>query len=117
MSKGFVSTMRKGFHMTFENGLVASVQWGAGNYCDNHDSMDFTCRNDMDSDTAEVAVIYKGKIINANIFASEEYSNSCDDVIGWLTPENVVDFLCRVKNATEKEIKESIESTFCFFKI
>ena len=35
-SKKFVSTMRKGFHMTFENGLTISVQWGAGNYCDNH---------------------------------------------------------------------------------
>lgn len=29
--KKFVSTMRKGFHITFENGLEASVQWGAGN--------------------------------------------------------------------------------------
>ena len=26
----------KGFHMTFKNGLTASVQWGLGNYCDNH---------------------------------------------------------------------------------
>ena len=26
--KKFVSTMRKGFHMTFENGLTVSVQWG-----------------------------------------------------------------------------------------
>ena len=28
--KKFVSTMRKGFHMTFENGLTVSVQWGGG---------------------------------------------------------------------------------------
>lgn len=27
MKKGFVSTMRKGFHMTFPNGLTVSVQW------------------------------------------------------------------------------------------
>jgi hypothetical protein len=25
-----------GFHITFANGWTASVQWGGGNYCDNH---------------------------------------------------------------------------------
>ena len=58
MSKGFVSTMRKGFHMTFENGLTASIQWGAGNYCDNHfpADLDFSFSKDAQSDTAEIAV-------------------------------------------------------------
>ena len=42
--KKFVSTMRKGFRITFENGLTVSVQWGAGNYCDNH-FPDFLSRN------------------------------------------------------------------------
>ena len=58
MSKAFASTMRKGFHMTFANGLTASVQWGAGNYCDNHCpvDMDFTFSKDAESNTAEVAV-------------------------------------------------------------
>lgn len=114
MEKGFVSTMRKGFHITFDNGLTASVQWGAGNYCDNHfpEDMDFSCTKDAKSSTAEVAVLYNGKLIDAHIFASEEYCNGCDDVIGWLTPENVVDFLCHVKDATEKEIYEAVEEMF-----
>lgn len=114
MEKGFVSTMRKGFHITFDNGLTASVQWGAGNYCDNDfpEDMDFSCTKDAKSSTAEVAVLYNGKLINAHIFASEEYCNGCDDVIGWLTPENVVDFLCHVKDATEKEIHEAVEEMF-----
>ena len=33
--KKFISTERKGFKMTFDNGLTVSVQWGDCNYCDN----------------------------------------------------------------------------------
>ena len=107
MEKGFVSTMRKGFHMTFENGLTASVQWGAGNYCDNHfpEDMDFSCTKDARSDTAEVAVIYKGKFINANHFMSEENADWMDDVVGWLTPSQVVDFLRKVRDANISELE------------
>ena len=58
MNKKFVSTMRKGFQMTFENGMTASVQWGAGNYCDNHlpDDFDFSCKKDAQSNTIVVAI-------------------------------------------------------------
>lgn len=68
--KKFVSTMRKGFHITFENGLEASVQWGAGNYCDNHfpKDMDFTFSKDAESNTAEVAVIKDGDFFDIDRF-------------------------------------------------
>lgn len=102
MNNKFVSTMRKGFHMTFKNGLTASVQWGAGNYCDNHfpEDMDFSCSKDAQSNTAEVAV-WKGNggdFLNANDFVPEE-CRSCDVVCGYMTPEQVVEFLYNVKNA------------------
>lgn len=99
----FVSTMRKGFQITFENGYTASVQWGAGNYCDNHfpDDMDFSCSKDAKSATAEVAVIFGGRIIDANDFVPDELK-SCDTIIGWLTPEQVVDFLNTVKDYNGK---------------
>jgi hypothetical protein len=29
-------TAGKGFQITFANGYTVSVQWGPGNYCDNH---------------------------------------------------------------------------------
>lgn len=97
--KKFVSTMRKGFHMTFENGLTASVQWGAGNYCDNHspDDMDFSYRKDASSDTAEVAVMdSKGNFLEIAQFLHE--NAYCDDVVcGWLSPEEVLCFLNKVK--------------------
>ena len=103
--KKFVSTMRKGFHISFENGLTVSVQWGAGNYCDNHfpNDMDFSYNKDAKSDTAEVAVIETstGKFLNANDFVPTELSDELmegDVVIGWLTPEQLVDFLMSVKN-------------------
>lgn len=100
MTKKFVSTMRKGFQMTFENGLTASVQWGAGNYCDNHFTNDLDeiyCKRDMQSDTAEVAVIYKGKLID---YIDEFLPEPCHNdgtVAGWLSPEDVLYFLNKVK--------------------
>lgn len=102
MPKSFRSTMRKGFQLTFANGLTASVQWGAGNYCDNHfpKDFDFSCSKDAESNTAEVAVIKGSEFLDANDFAPEE-CQSLDTVCGYMTPEQVVDFLCAVKNATE----------------
>lgn len=107
--KKFASTMRKGFHMTFENGLTVSVQWGAGNYCDNYDDMDFSCSKDMMSDTAEVAVMQGRKFLYANRFLNPEESDGCDQVVGYLSPEQVVDLLVNVKNCTAEEINGLIE--------
>ena len=100
MSKKFVSTMRKGFHMTFENGLTVSVQWGAGNYCDNHfpEDRDFTFSKDAESDTAEVAVFNShGEFIDPQRFFSYEI-NSDGMVVGWLDPSQVVELLANVRD-------------------
>jgi hypothetical protein len=100
--KKFVSTMRKGFHITFENGLEASVQWGAGNYCDNHfpKDMDFTFSKDAESNTAEVAVFRGNSFADIDQFLPEGCSSD-GTVAGYLTPEQVVDFLMNVKNYKE----------------
>lgn len=99
MNKKFVSTMRKGFHMSFENGLTASVQWGSGNYCDNHYIFSGYGKEDAQSNTAEVAVWRTGShdFMNPNIFVPEELQ-TWDEVIGYMTPEQVVNFLAAVKN-------------------
>ena len=100
MNKKFASTMRKGFHITFENGMTASVQWGAGNYCDNHfpdNTDDFYCKRDMQSNTAEVAVIYNGELIDfLEEFVPENFYTD-GMVAGYLTPEDVLYFLNKVK--------------------
>lgn len=99
MQKKFRSTDRKGFHMTFENGLTASVQWGRGNYCENHfnENLGF-CGNgpDAHSNDAEVAIIYKGDLIDIGNFLPEHCSHD-GTVAGWLSPEDVLYFLNKVK--------------------
>jgi len=98
MTKGFVSTMRKGFRMTFPNGLAVSVQWGAGNYCDNYNDTDFTFSKDAKSDTAEVAVIDShGEFIDPQRFFDYEI-NSDGMVAGHLDPSQVVELLANVRD-------------------
>lgn len=100
MSKGFVSTMRKGFQMTFENGLTASIQWGAGNYCDNHypTDMDFSCSKDAESNTAEIAVFdNRWEFLDPQDFFPYEISSD-GEVAGYLTPSEVVDLLVAVRD-------------------
>ena len=100
--KKFWSTDRKGFYMVFENGYAASVQWGAGNYCDNHipKDGDYSYSKDAESNTAEVAVFSSsGRMIDANQYVPESKRDVCDLFCGYLSPEDVVEFLCNVKNA------------------
>lgn len=104
----FKSTMRKGFHMTFENGLTVSVQWGLGNYCDNRNIMDFSFTKDMESSDAEVGVFHGERILNVNNFLSEKDACWHDDVAGYLTPEQVVDLLVRVKEYPADKIDELV---------
>lgn len=76
MERGFVSTMRKGFQMTFKNGLTVSVQWGTGNYCDNYSTKDinfnFKSTKDEKSSNAEIAVIYNAELLDPQHFTNEE---------------------------------------------
>lgn len=90
----------KGFRMTFENGLTASVQWGRGNYCENHfnEELDFMGTKPARSDDAEVAVFSQdGKFLEIARFLPEDCSYDYD-VAGWLTPDQIAEFLMNVKN-------------------
>ena len=100
MSKGFLSMQRKGFHMTFENGLTVSVQWGAGNYCDNHcpPDMDFSFSKDAESSTAEVAILDKAMEFMDTYRFVDDTANTDGMVIGYLTPSQVVDILVKVRD-------------------
>jgi hypothetical protein len=73
----------KGFHITFENGWVVSVQFGAGNYCDHHNSDDYD-RNLGHSKTAEIAAWDK----DGNWHHFEH-----DTVDGYKTPAEVLEFI------------------------
>jgi len=58
-TKRFRICQNKGFHITLNNGWIVSVQFGFGNYCENHNTRDLiNCdyRNppQMESDDAEI---------------------------------------------------------------
>ena len=77
----------KGFHMTFDNGWTASVQWGAGNYSDNHDASfeDERTERNTQSTTAEVAAWPRdGGLVKLG---------SGDTVAGYLKANQVLEFL------------------------
>jgi hypothetical protein len=83
--KRFVITGGKGFHIQFDNGWTASVQWGPGSYGDNHCNSDFSSgRCDWDSDTAECAAWDKD---------SNWHDFGGDQVEGYQTPAQILVFL------------------------
>lgn len=86
--KKFNSTSNKGFNMTFANGITASVQWGTGNYCDNYFSKDFSFSKEASSNTAEVAAWNEN-----DEWVTNKFCDICDDVAGYLSPDEVLQFL------------------------
>ena len=62
----FVSTMNKGFQMSFPNGWTISVQWGPGNYCQNQSAasmFESAGREFYESRDAEIGVWMTGKSV------------------------------------------------------
>jgi hypothetical protein len=78
-SPAFAITGQKGFHITFENGWTVSVQFGAGNYCENRNHPDWD--GPVPSRTAEVAVLSPD---------GEFHDLGGDIVRGWQSPQEVL---------------------------
>ena len=110
MSKNFTCN-NGGFQITFENGLTASVQWRSGNYCDNYSSP-FT-NAFQESNTAEVAVFdTAGEFVNMDYFYN---GNNDGEVAGFLSPEDVAEFLYKVSSfdtAKNEEYRNSFDNLF-----
>lgn len=82
----FKTCDQKGFHITFDNGYTVSVQFGAGNYCDNYNLsiMEYHDKAVPPSSTAETALLDpNGEFV--------EYKG--DDVQARQTPEDVLELL------------------------
>lgn len=102
----FEITEGKGFHLTFANGIMLSVQFGRGNYCENrHITWDEEKKNkSLSSKDAEIAIWDKeGEYLtneaNKDIYGEELH----DDVKGWLSVTDVVKFANWCENY--KEVK------------
>ena len=84
---GFAINSGKGFHITFDNGVTVSVQFGGGNYCENyHVNIGsersihyFTCPD------AEVAMWKRD-----STWITKEFFHSDDDVIGHIKPAHLL---------------------------
>lgn len=74
----------KGFHITFENEWTVSVQFGAGNYCDNYGSFEFG-KSAGPSTTAEIAAWDKHE-------CWYEFATG-DTVKGYCSPAEVLAFI------------------------
>jgi hypothetical protein len=77
----FKVTENKGFTITFENGYTASVQFGVGNYCENR----FKDKSEDKSCDAEVTHWKTDR-------------GSIQDVRGWQSPKEVLEYLNMVAN-------------------
>jgi hypothetical protein len=87
----FKITESKGFHITFDNKITVSVQWGSVNYCSNgHNGLGDNENGSNGSNTAECAVWDEsGEYLIPPMFDSE-----CGDTVkGWMSAKDVVDLL------------------------
>jgi hypothetical protein len=87
MSSKFIITQSKGFHLVFANGWTASVQFGAGNYCDNRDTK-FNSPAKPSSDAEVACWGPDGEMV--------DIMDSGDTVIGWQSTNDVLTFLNKV---------------------
>ena len=88
--RGFKITRNKGFHITFDNDVTVSVQFGAGNYCQHHNEeiKSEIPKKDIESVDAEVAIWKK-----SGIWITREFRDENDDIFGWQSPEQVLEVL------------------------
>ena len=89
----FKITHHRGFHMIFQNGWTASVQWGPGNYCGHRATENFDAPKSADfwtSETAEVAAWpHNGDLVQLD---------NGNTVRGYLSADKVLDFLIWVRS-------------------
>jgi hypothetical protein len=98
----FRITRQKGFHLTFNNGMTISVQFGVGNYSDNYDSVAEYNDPVEPSRTAEVAAWKKrdGKTVWYN-FETKAFVEG--QPLGWKTTNEVLALMNEVAAIKEQQ--------------
>ena len=90
----FNTVSKKGFQVTFDNGLTVSVMFGAGNYCERRDSdleVGETVKvwSQHKSSDAEIAVIDS----DGNFVTGFPGCPDCDQVRGWVTTNEMLEVM------------------------
>jgi hypothetical protein len=83
-----------GFQIEFENGYLISVQFRAGNYCENYHSDDFDPQGVVESKDAEIAIIH----VESNEFQVLDMTRLNDKVKGHVTPDELPEWIEKAKN-------------------
>lgn len=93
---GFKNTRGTGFHITFDNGITVSVQFGAGTYSDHHDAfIDVSWQEgnkkakEEGSSRAEVGIFREDN----GEWLTTKFKDSGEDVLGYQTPKQVLEAL------------------------
>jgi len=102
----FAITHGSGFRLTFGNDWTVSVQFGAGNYASNRNAGFFDAKKAelWESKTAEIAAWY-GEQEGLN--TSNWYSFGNDQVKGWCTVDEVVEFLGMVSKFPSRRLTDA----------
>ncbi|MDP6128317.1 MAG: hypothetical protein QGH77_01800 [Planctomycetota bacterium] len=92
----FKATQNKGFQITFENGNTVSVQWGPNNYCKPTDERGRGAPYEAPTE----AMLWGATTVEVAAWDSDGNWHNCggDQVKGWLTPEEVLEFMTFVAN-------------------
>lgn len=101
MGYGMASTVNKGFHLNFENGVSISVQWGYGNYGNNRD-ITKRYREEMENEifsanSAEVEILKGNKNITEE-FSKKHGISGDGTTMGWVSADMVAEAVYWAKN-------------------
>ena len=87
----FKTTNPNGFHVTFANGYLVSVQWNSGNYCSDR----ILGMSEADRDKPRECALVEVAAWNT-LTADWVKLSDHDDVAGWQTPDQVLAIMNKV---------------------
>lgn len=87
-----ISTLNRGFQMTFENGLTISVQFGSGNYCERRSLYNINESKEptIHSKNAEIAIWNE---------ANEWFDFGGDTVKGYCSANEIAEWIYKASKA------------------
>lgn len=103
----FRSTMNKGFHMTFNNGILISVQWGSMNYCANR-SYTGAFGSEMRQEITECSNA-EIMIENSKGVTITHHFTSCDDQVAGHLSTNEVGKIIGQLQAMSQDMADSLK--------
>lgn len=87
-----ILTRPRNITLMFENGYELSISNGFGSYSDNQFAQSLLEAKEVASDKCEIAVLKNNK------FVTKKVLNTSDDVVGFVSSDELAEIIMRVKN-------------------